>query len=212
MGRPRLNTDEQRREKRRIKSAKWRAENRERSREITRDSERRRAATRAAAEGREPGRIGRTPKFSEDEKREKRKEKANRYYRQHAAKLSALTAEHQRLARAGLYEPKPFKKLTSEERKRRDVALSHNRRARKRDAGGTHTAADIAELRERQKDKCAFCLKTLGAEVHIDHYVPLALGGRNDRGNLRLLHPTCNLAKGAKHPAEHALENGLLCW
>ncbi|MCK8788014.1 HNH endonuclease, partial [Roseomonas sp. NAR14] len=50
------------------------------------------------------------------------------------------------------------------------------------------------------------------ATPHVDHYVPLALGGSNDRSNLRLLHAACNLSKGARHPIEHGRSLGLLCW
>lgn len=57
------------------------------------------------------------------------------------------------------------------------------------------------------------CLKPLiKNKFHVDHHMPLVLGGSNDRSNLRLLHQKCNLSKGARDPAEHALQNGLLCW
>jgi 5-methylcytosine-specific restriction endonuclease McrA len=36
-----------------------------------------------------------------------------------------------------------------------------------------------------------------GDALHVDHYLPLALGGSNAASNLRLMHATCNLAKGA---------------
>lgn len=76
------------------------------------------------------------------------------------------------------------------------------RRARKRNAPGTYTAADIAWLREAQKGKCFYCCRKLGKDYHVDHFIPLAKGGTNDRSNLRLAHPQCNLSKGAKLPEE----------
>jgi 5-methylcytosine-specific restriction endonuclease McrA len=45
---------------------------------------------------------------------------------------------------------------------------------------------------------------------HVDHILPLALGGDNRRKNIQLLCPTCNLSKGAHHPIDHAQRNGLL--
>lgn len=94
--------------------------------------------------------------------------------------------------------------------KRRD---QHIRRARKAAVDGSYTAADIAHLFKLQKGKCVLCLKPLiKTKFHVDHHVPLAKGGTNDRSNLRLLHTKCNLSKGARDPAEHALRNGLLCW
>lgn len=89
---------------------------------------------------------------------------------------------------------------------------NHRRRARKLNGGGTYTSADIAKLRAKQRNKCAFCLKTLAARFHIDHYIPLALGGSNGVSNLRILHPKCNFEKRAAHPIDHALKHGLLCW
>jgi 5-methylcytosine-specific restriction endonuclease McrA len=87
-----------------------------------------------------------------------------------------------------------------------------NRRARERNAGGTHTATDIRYLLRIQKDKCAhpWCRKSLLRGYHIDHIMPLARGGRNDRQNLQLLCETCNQKKKSKHPIDFAQQNGML--
>ena len=66
-------------------------------------------------------------------------------------------------------------------------------------AGGSFTAADIEAIRTAQGNRCYLCGARL-KKFHIDHFIPLALGGTNDAGNLRLACPTCNLSKGAKHP------------
>jgi 5-methylcytosine-specific restriction endonuclease McrA len=39
----------------------------------------------------------------------------------------------------------------------------------------------------------------------VDHYIPIARGGRNDYFNLVIACPDCNHAKGAKMPAEFAV-------
>lgn len=219
MGRPRLYTEEERREKRRVKSAKWRAANRERSRVITRECEKRRAAKRALEEGRIPSTKGRPSFRTPEEKRKSRSEKSRRWYHQNKAKVLPKVVLHARTKRAaikaGVYIPQPWggEKLTEEERKLRGRVDTANRRARVKKNGGTHTVAEIKELWRRQKGKCAFCLQSLDKQsTHVDHYTPIALGGANDIANLRLLHDSCNLTKGALHPIDHALKQGLLCW
>ena len=37
-------------------------------------------------------------------------------------------------------------------------------------------------------------------KYHVDHRMPLSLGGSNYPDNLQLLCPTCNLSKSATHP------------
>jgi len=93
---------------------------------------------------------------------------------------------------------------------------AQNRIARKRGAAGAIDAADIQLLMERQKGKCAWCLKSFGdtwrTRPSVDHYQALARGGKHELANLRLLHRVCNMQKHAKDPLKFALQNGLLCW
>lgn len=86
-----------------------------------------------------------------------------------------------------------------------DIAVAHGakRRARKAGNGGTHTAADIRALFFEQKGICAWCDTALDAkDYHVDHWKPLSKGGSNDKSNLKLLHPKCNMTKGAKLPSD----------
>lgn len=217
VGRPRQFTEEDQREKRRVRAAKWNAENRGRRREITRESMKRAATAKAVAEGREPGRVGRPAQFTPEEKKAKRLAKAKRYYWENLEKSRSEAAARERQKRAdkkaGTYDKACLPRLTDDERRASEVAFSALRRARIRNAGGTFTKADIEALRVLQKGKCTWCLTLLGkSRVHVDHYLPLALGGSNDRTNLRLLHEKCNLAKAAHHPIDHGLRSGLLCW
>jgi len=86
------------------------------------------------------------------------------------------------------------------------------RRARKRDAEGSHTKDDIETILVRQKFKCAEC----GADIkkrsnrQVDHIIPLKLGGSNWPSNLQILCCTCNKVKAAKHPLDFAAERGRL--
>jgi len=89
-------------------------------------------------------------------------------------------------------------------------AKSHLQRARRNNAKGSHTAADIRWLLDKQNYKCIYCKKSLKKEYHIDHIIALFNGGDNTKNNLQLLCPKCNLSKGAKNPIAFAQEKGLL--
>jgi 5-methylcytosine-specific restriction endonuclease McrA len=97
----------------------------------------------------------------------------------------------------------------ADKRLRHRVYLN-NRRARRENAGGTHTKQDVAQLLELQKNKCAACKKALRGKHHVDHVVPIARGGGSGRDNLQLLCPKCNRAKCAKDPHEFMQEMGYL--
>lgn len=92
-----------------------------------------------------------------------------------------------------------------EARKKSDA----NRRARKAGSFGSHSASDIKKIISAQKNKCAICLKKL-KHYHVDHIIPLSLGGRNDKSNLQITCPTCNTKKGAQDPYEFAKQMGKL--
>lgn len=87
---------------------------------------------------------------------------------------------------------------------------NRRRKARLVSVGGSHTAEDIKKLLERQKHRCAYCRRSIKKKRHIDHRVPLKLGGSNDPSNLQALCPKCNLSKGAKDPLHFANSLGLL--
>ena len=89
-------------------------------------------------------------------------------------------------------------------------AKSRNRRALIRGAEGSHTANDVAALLKLQKSKCACCKCDISKKHHVDHIDALVNGGSNDRLNLQLLCPTCNLQKHAKHPVDFMQERGYL--
>ena len=72
----------------------------------------------------------------------------------------------------------------------------HRRRARKRDALGSFTAAEFALIVKRQRGRCAECCDK--AKLTRDHIIPLAAGGSNFAFNIQgLCHP-CNVRKGAR--------------
>ena len=87
---------------------------------------------------------------------------------------------------------------------------TQTRRAKKLGNGGTLSKGIVDRLFTIQKGKCACCGKSLTDGYHLDHIMPLALGGQNSDNNVQLLTPTCNWKKGAKHPNDWARELGRL--
>lgn len=89
-------------------------------------------------------------------------------------------------------------------------SYEQNRRARKKNNGGKISPDLAKKLYEKQKGKCICCKQSLGKDYHLDHIMPLALGGNNEDWNIQLLKTSCNLQKGAKHPVEYMQSRGLL--
>lgn len=84
------------------------------------------------------------------------------------------------------------------------VVYRRNRRARERNAPGTHTAEDVQSQYDRQDGKCRWCGCEVGDNYHVDHVVPLSKGGSNWPSNLVVACPSCNLSKHSKHPMDFA--------
>ena len=89
-------------------------------------------------------------------------------------------------------------------------AYVRNYFAKKRNAKGSHTQEDIATLYAFQKGKCVVCKISLSEGYHVDHIMPLSLNGSNDKGNLQLLCPRCNMSKSNKDPILFMQSKGFL--
>lgn len=88
---------------------------------------------------------------------------------------------------------------------------SHNYRARKLKSGGKLSKGLHEKLFRLQRGKCACgCKQPLGDDYHMDHKMPLALGGANEDWNMQLLRAKCNLQKQAKHPVDFMQQRGYL--
>lgn len=92
----------------------------------------------------------------------------------------------------------------------RVLATNRTRRAKLAGSIGKHTKNDVDLILTKQNGKCAFCFVKMNGVYHVDHIMPLFLGGSNWPENLQCLCPTCNVRKGAKHPNEWAKDNGRL--
>jgi 5-methylcytosine-specific restriction endonuclease McrA len=86
----------------------------------------------------------------------------------------------------------------------------HNRKARERANGGILSVGLAEKLFELQKGKCACCGQPLGEKYHMDHILPIVLGGPNEDWNIQLLRQRCNQQKHAKHPVDFMQSRGFL--
>ena len=108
-------------------------------------------------------------------------------------------AERQRQRRAE--KPEETKRLNAQRYSRNPEAnKSGNFRRRCRRDSGKLSKGLTAKLFEQQKGLCACCGAPLGQGYHLDHIMPLALGGTNTDDNMQLLTARCNLQKNAMHP------------
>jgi 5-methylcytosine-specific restriction endonuclease McrA len=138
--------------------------------------------------------------------RTKRLQVCAEYRKYNRQAVMAKTAEWRKL------NPERVKLLRRSWRKKNPEAKrvsEATRRARKRKAGGRHTVSDIKALMAQQHGQCAICRLFLET-YHVDHVMPLALGGDNSKENIQLLCPTCNDKKGAMHPQDFLRKLGLL--
>ena len=87
---------------------------------------------------------------------------------------------------------------------------NQNRKARKRANGGKLSSDLSAKLFKLQRGKCTCCGQPLGDDFHLDHVIPLALGGANEDSNIQLLRAECNLKKSSKHPVDFMQSRGFL--
>jgi len=84
------------------------------------------------------------------------------------------------------------------------------RRAIKRLSSGKLSIGIKDKLYALQKGKCPCCKLPLGDNYHLDHIMPLALGGSNTDDNVQLLRAKCNQQKGSVHPTDFMQSRGFL--
>lgn len=90
-------------------------------------------------------------------------------------------------------------------------AHAQNRRVKKLDVCGKLSTGLASRLLEQQYKTCGCgCGQPLDGTYHMDHWMPLFLGGSNTDDNIRLLTPRCNLQKGRKHPDDYLRSRGFL--
>ncbi|WP_292636846.1 HNH endonuclease signature motif containing protein [Mesorhizobium sp.] len=91
------------------------------------------------------------------------------------------------------------------------AAHSRTRKARVRNAEGSHSGADVEAILKSQKYKCAYCPANLRhTGHHVDHIIAVSRGGSNKRSNLQATCPKCNMSKSDRDPVEFAQSIGKL--
>lgn len=216
MGRPRLYTDEERKEKRKayskkyekkryaanpeaakVKAKKWYWENHERARANNI------AWIKAHPENIKAKEAARWKNKSEELKKkcnEWRKLNPDKTREQHATWWKKNTTKMRVLNVA-------WKKTHPEEMR----AYNHNRRALVIGNGGKLSPGLEARLLAFQKNRCAICRASLKKTGHhLDHIVPLVKGGKNTDGNIQITCKKCNREKYSKDPITFMREKGFL--
>jgi 5-methylcytosine-specific restriction endonuclease McrA len=87
---------------------------------------------------------------------------------------------------------------------------NHNRRAKEKENGGKLSRGLAEKLFKLQRGKCPCCKLPLGEDCHLDHKMPVALGGANEDSNMQLLRAECNFKKNAKDPIKYMQSKGFL--
>lgn len=180
-------------DKRRETKRRWREANLEKVRLAERNSARKRSTKRAAAV---------------------RKWRAENPERNAQAKLRWYLANPQKRAAAAHRWYLVHTEFAKEKNRLWDIRNPGRRRERdrrrkalKRGLLGSVSPNIIKKLFVKQGGLCnnICCNVDLVFEIrtyHLDHILPLALGGLHDDSNLQLLCAKCNLRKGAKHPSD----------
>lgn len=100
--------------------------------------------------------------------------------------------------------------LAQDDKRQRHISHIRNRRAKQRDADGSHTGEEIAALYQQQNGICCYCQVELNGKFEADHIMPIALGGSNWIDNIQLTCMPCNRKKNAQHPNDFALRMNFL--
>lgn len=132
------------------------------------------------------------------------KERIAAYHRgRYQKKKDELYAQHKRWRKANpekaVQEVMRWQRANPE--KVREYRIKN--RAMRRNAQGLVSQGFIGFLMRQQAGKCVYCRAAL-REYHVDHIIPVSLGGKTEDENLQLLCPPCNRAKGNKLPSVFA--------
>lgn len=188
-------SDPDKRKARKEYSSSWIRENRER---IARKSRERYASS---PEERERIRV------ANEKWRSENPDRASQRYRESSEKIKSASAKRysanksECLAAAKIWRNNNPDKIRT---------YSRARKSKVRAAEGTWNAADIKTMMNRQLGVCVYCQADIADSYHVDHVMPIYLGGSNWPRNLQLLCPTCNRRKGRKHPDDFEREIGFI--
>lgn len=171
------------------------------------------AAKTAAYRAANPGPAAAYAKVYHARNREARIAKAAEYRALNKDKINQISAAYRERLKDELREKQRARRMEKPEETKRLNAQRYQRHPEANKAGNFRRRSRVGRgrlskglskrLYEQQKGLCACCGAPLGDKYHLDHIMPLALGGANEDSNMQLLTPRCNLQKNAKHPQEY---------
>jgi 5-methylcytosine-specific restriction endonuclease McrA len=138
---------------------------------------------------------------------EKHRESESKWAKANPDKKNAATKRYREA------HPELCKKRLRDWRKSNPALVRHytqQRRARTSDSEGTITIEQVESLYNKLGGKCGACRKKLNGTYHLDHVMPLSLGGKHVIDNADILCPKCNQRKHATHPDTWAAMHGKL--
>ena len=140
-----------------------------------------------------------------DNVREKEKNRAREYRLSHPEKRKLVNKKY-------VENNKEKIAISKREWKKRNPEAVREMQNRRRSRKGDNVLSRgiIKKLYKLQKGKCPCCNQRLGEDYHLDHIIPLSLGGANTDNNVQLLRASCNLKKHAKDPIQYMQECGFL--
>ena len=168
-----------------------------------------------------PCAIVRVKKWVENN-REKHNKKCAEWAKNHREKGNARSAKYRQKNKESILQKEQERKLKDKAKylqRARDYAKkypdkvnarSSERRAKRKNQAGIVSKNIIEKLKKLQKGKCPCCKRPLGDNYHLDHIVPLSLGGKHEDSNLQLLIANCNQQKYNKHPIDFMQSRGFL--
>jgi len=152
---------------------------------------------------------------AENREKTKRDQSKNENTKRYRSEWAKRNPEKVKAKYAAWKEKNPERAKANLERWRKNHpetkrVYNQNRLSRKSANGGVLSTDLPKKLFKLQKGKCPCCGAPLGDDYHLDHIVPLALGGANTDDNIQLLTATCNQQKHAKHPVDFMQSRGFL--
>jgi len=102
------------------------------------------------------------------------------------------------------------RKIKADWAKRNPEYVKTRKKLRTHGSIGIVSKGIIEKLYKLQRGKCPCCGLPLGDDYHMDHIMPVKLGGLNVDNNIQLLRAKCNLQKSAKHPIDYMQSKGFL--
>lgn len=153
---------------------------------------------------------------SSEEHKQRNRDRANEWYKANPLVVIQRSAEWAKANRersnTSKYKSYHSAGMVESRANNRDKfrAYKANRRTRLSNAGGSHTKEDIRAIAKAQHMECVYCRRDITNKYHVDHIMPVYLGGGSDKSNLQILCPTCNQKKGRKHPDDFLRERSMM--